>query len=207
MHLALDIGNVLCNVDFAKWLAKLKENHGVETDDARLFLNRIQPFQDLGHTTMRNELHYHFGIKPEDSDEALQSWYDAITPHNISLDYLKKFLDAGVRIAILSNIGHEHYSNIPNVLGQDINRCLHHMSCEVGQRKPSMLYYQSFLTMNPEFKGAIYVDDRPENLRAGVRAGLDARCLDTALMTEAEVIKIWDKIWDDLNYKTEPMIF
>jgi FMN phosphatase YigB (HAD superfamily) len=204
MHLCLDIGNVLCNVDFTKLLAKLKDNHGVEADDAWLFLNRIQPFQDLGHTTMRNELHYHFGIKPEDSTEVLQAWFDAITPHQISLGYLKKFLDSGVRIAILSNIGHEHYSNIPNVLGPDINRCLHHMSCDVGQRKPSMLYYQSFLSMNKAFHGAIYVDDRPENLRAGVRAGFDARCLDTALMTEKQVIGVWDKIWDDLNKDVLP---
>ena len=41
------------------------------------------------------------------------------------------------------------------------------MSYEVGARKPSKLYYQSFLLDHPEYKGCLYVDDLPQNLAVG----------------------------------------
>lgn len=197
-YLALDVGNVLCNVNFSELIKILWRDHNIDADDAAIFLSRIQPFQDLGHTSMLNEFNYHFRIRPENSVDLMRAWYESITPHEPSVRWLRKFLEQGVEIAILSNIGLEHYSNLPRLI-PEIMKCLHFMSCDVGARKPNILYYKTFLDLHPEFKNAIYIDDRPENLNAGNLAGLDARCLDTALMTPDAVEHVWQKIEEDLK--------
>jgi FMN phosphatase YigB (HAD superfamily) len=45
----------------------------------------------------------------------------------------------------------------------------------VGARKPSFIYYQSFLQMYPQFKECIYLDDNTENLNSSLKNGLSGR--------------------------------
>lgn len=42
-----------------------------------------------------------------------------------------------------------------------------HISYQVGARKPSKIYFQSFLLDHPGWAGAVYVDDRDDNLAVG----------------------------------------
>ena len=49
-YVCLDIGNVLCHVDFNVFLADVSESLNVTTEDAMYFLNRSQKLHDLGLT-------------------------------------------------------------------------------------------------------------------------------------------------------------
>ena len=68
-----------------------------------------------------------------------------------------------------------------------LSESVKHYSCEVGARKPSKLYYHSFLQMHPEFKGAIYVDDNKENLEASKEFGFITIRLDLLDMKKIEI--------------------
>jgi FMN phosphatase YigB (HAD superfamily) len=76
----------------------------------------------------------------------------------------------GYEIALVSNIGHEHKARIED--SRTFEKCIKFFSCDVGARKPTMLYYKTFLDMHPEFLGALYVDDLAENLAMGEKFGL-----------------------------------
>ena len=79
----------------------------------------------------------------------------------------------GLQVALLSNIGVEHAQMMERKLelGGFFPGAIKHFSCTVGARKPSMVYYQSFLLQNPQFKGCLYVDDMVDNLAASKAFG------------------------------------
>ena len=82
-----------------------------------------------------------------------------------------------LQVALLSNVGLEHAVQMARVLDIDsfFDKCVKHLSCHVGARKPTKLYYQSFLMQHPEFYGAAYLDDLQENLDASVPFGFRPR--------------------------------
>lgn len=171
-YLALDIGNVLVKVDIAEFLNTLSSTFNMPIEDCTRFLTRFQKPHDLGLTTMRRELEDRFDIGSDDLlvDELLACWDRSLTLNSdmiTMLSELKK--EVGLEIALLSNIGVEHAELIKNMLSYDecgfyFNH--EHFSCEVGARKPTKLFYQSFLMQYPDFHGCLYVDDLQENLDA-----------------------------------------
>ena len=82
-------------------------------------------------------------------------------------------LSHNLQVALLSNIGVEHAAMMNQVLqdGDFFQGAIKHFSCDVGARKPSKLFYQSFLQQHPEFVGSLYVDDLVENLEASRQFG------------------------------------
>ena len=42
-------------------------------------------------------------------------------------------------------------------------------------RKPMPKYYSQVLTHYPKFTGSVYLDDRPENIEAGIKAGFNGQ--------------------------------
>ena len=78
-----------------------------------------------------------------------------------------------MKVALLSNIGVEHAQMMETKLelGGFFPGAIKHFSCHVGARKPSMVYYQSFLLQHPEFFGCLYVDDVADNLNASKAFG------------------------------------
>lgn len=178
-YLALDVGNVLCHVDFDKILKLLSKSLNISMNEAIHFFNRTQKLHDLGITNLSDELSDHFSIKSEVLiKEILEEWNRCIVPDQDVLkeiEFLKNKYN--IKIAILSNIGFEHLSYIKEIM---INKyplfddCVHFFSCEVGARKPSLLYYQTFLSMYPEFKECVYLDDLDDNIKSGKSFGLNA---------------------------------
>ena len=82
------------------------------------------------------------------------------------------------QVALLSNVGLEHAIVMEKILDHHhlhsnkfFSKCVKHLSCQVGARKPTKLYYQSFLQQHPEFEGAAYLDDLQENLDMGKEFG------------------------------------
>lgn len=177
-YVCLDIGNVLCHVDFEPIVTGLSRTLNVSQADVMYFLRRVQKLHDLGLTNLSDELRDHFKIRSETIvSDLIAMWNSCI---RANADMLNSIYLLGksqeIKIAILSNIGFEHKDNLKNILSQYhqeliLDNAITHFSCDVGCRKPSLLYYQSFLQQYPEFKGAVYVDDLKENLASSEKFG------------------------------------
>ena len=174
-YVALDIGNVLCHVNFDNLLKEISDTLNLTLEDSLYFINRNQKLNDLGLTNLKKELHDHTGIVSEVTiSRIMTSWNETVYANPVVLGMFNKMIaENELQVALLSNIGHEHAHVMEHVLGVGgfFNHAIKHFSCDVGARKPTALYYQSFLMEHPEFEGCVYVDDVLENLTAGVRFG------------------------------------
>ncbi len=175
-RLAIDIGNVICDVNFGPFIAELSKALNVSTSDVDYFLNRTQKLHDLGLTHMSDELRDHFKIKSQPVVDILMAkWRETIRPNDVVIAAIKDLLNNNVRVALLSNMGFEHSELMRSALTSDIyDNCIRFFSCHVGARKPTMLYYKMFLDMHPDFGQCVYLDDRIENIAAGRDFGFDA---------------------------------
>lgn len=171
-YVCFDIGNVIYHVDFNPLLNKLSSRFNITKDEANKFLNNNQKRCDLGFSTIEEELSHRFAIK---SDillaEYVALWMQSIKPNYDMLYLLSSLLNDGVKIAILSNMGYEHYNELIKSFTVRDN-VISFFSCFVGARKPTFIYYSIFLNLHPEFANAFYVDDLQENLDTGAKFGL-----------------------------------
>ena len=200
-YICLDIGNVLLDCNFTKFFERMQE-HNVSQPRVWEFMERVQPHQDLGIVSLEREMKLHFDM--HDVSAAMDSWRDCLKRNEVSLGHLSSMLDAGVNVALLSNMGADHHALLSNLFEGLYERCIQFISCDVGARKPTRIYYQSFLTTHPDFRGCVYVDDRMENLGTGNRMGFNSQHLDTSKMDAAQLGMRWaeikhlvdpDKVW------------
>lgn len=171
---ALDIGNVLVHVNFKPFVEALSKSLNITVEDAEYFMNRTCKLHDMGLTCMEDELKDHFHIKSQPTlKELLIIWNNSIsTNFTIYNKLLTWVLEKDLQVALLSNVGLEHAKVMEEILGlNNIPNLIRHFSCQVGARKPNVLYYQSFLHLHPEFHGCAYIDDLQENLDIGVKFG------------------------------------
>lgn len=197
--LAVDLGNVICEVNFDSFLKELSRSLNVSMDDVNYFLNRTQKLHDLGLTVISDELRDHFKIKsPAIIEKLMEEWSNTVTANASMISFLTELIHSdNVKIALLSNIGVEHAALMQKLLTKDVyDYSIKFFSCEVGARKPSMLYYKTFLDMHPEFKGALYLDDRIDNIESGNKFGfnsfhfvLDNHKHSSSLAKEISIIK------------------
>lgn len=175
-YIVLDIGNVLVNQDLEPFAKALSIQMNISKQDAHHFINRIQKKQDLGISSIRDEIATHFDIKSEYIvDNLIDAWNIVITPNYTSIEFFSKLIEEEkYEVALLSNLGFEHMNLVKRMMGEYAvyKRSTHHFSCNVGARKPSLLYYKTFLDLYPKFGGASYLDDLEENLNAGEESGL-----------------------------------
>lgn len=174
-YLALDIGNVICHVELKVFLQDLSQIANISLEEALYFTNRHQKVHDLGLTSMKNDMKEYLKIQsPVIINKLLASWDECILTNYEVLDAFNHLADNHeVQIALLSNIGPEHAELMDRRLSHNgfLNKSIKHFSCEIGARKPTDLFYQSFLWTHPEFKGCVYVDDALENLATGKKFG------------------------------------
>jgi FMN phosphatase YigB (HAD superfamily) len=172
-YLALDIGNVLCNVKQEEFVHLVSEKMNLSTDQVVRSMNRFWELHDVGFTNIRDELIDTFGVKSEIIlRDLLDAWDRVISPNYEAINAISKLIDdKNLRVALLSNMGVEHMKSMEYCLLPIYNTAIKHFSCEVGARKPSKLFFQSFLMEHPEFKGCIYVDDIRANLDAATKMG------------------------------------
>ena len=143
-YLALDIGNVIVDCDlnsFFTYMSQIVDNPK-SYEEAFVICEEMQPRLDLGITTIDTELDRiclgHGGHR----NKMKELWLGAIKPVPQINEILLELISDGVKIALLSNVGIDHAAVMRKVL--PIDNCLQHFSCEVGARKPSKLYFQSF---------------------------------------------------------------
>jgi FMN phosphatase YigB (HAD superfamily) len=175
IYVAFDVGNVLVHADFHPFLKQLSKSLNLTIEEANYFMNRTQTLHDLGCTKMADELRDHFKIKsPVIIEDLTAYWNEVVTPADYVLSRLNTFRKKhDLRIALLSNVGLEHAIRMEHVLSQGdfFQDAVKHFSCHVGARKPTYLYYQSFLQMHPEWQGCPYIDDLQENLDVSKQFG------------------------------------
>lgn len=181
-HLCLDIGNVLVNLNMEPFAKALSKQMNLSKEETWHFINRIQKKQDVGLTSIRDEMCVHFDIKSEYIlDDLIEAWHSIVVPNRQSIDFMNKLvIDDNIQIALLSNIGYEHVSYFDNILSNEpvYTKSIHHFSCDVGARKPTSIYYKIFLDEHPEFRGALYLDDLLENLATGSKMGFQTMLWD-----------------------------
>ena len=174
-YAAFDVGNVLFNVNFPGFINKMSKTLNISVEDATYFMNRSQKLHDLGLTIMKDELIDHLHIKSSVlREELIQDWNRCITPADWILEKIEALCTShDIQVAFLSNVGLEHAVRMREMLSpyQFFRNGITHFSCEVGARKPTVLYYQSFLQLHPEFQGCPYFDDLKENLEVGASFG------------------------------------
>lgn len=175
-YLALDIGNVLCDIDFSPLFDVLSTSLNKSENDVMYFLNRTQKLHDLGLTGLSDELHDHFHIKDEELiNKILTSWNKCVTPNKAAISGITALSsEFNLKIALLSNIGIDHSYHVKKLFKQYpvLDNSMHFFSCEVGARKPTPIFYKTFLDLNPEFKNCIYIDDLQENLDSATKFGM-----------------------------------
>lgn len=178
MNICFDIGNVLFRIDFDMFLNKLSAIKNISRADAYHFLERNQGLHDLGITKLQDEFSDHFGIKSDYViSELLTAWDNCLIPDNDAINFVNSLSEnLNNNIALVSNIGFNHLNYLINggyTYGRIsnnylvIDNCCKFFSCNVGARKPSYVYFNTFLNMYPKFHGALYIDDRDDNLETG----------------------------------------
>jgi FMN phosphatase YigB (HAD superfamily) len=195
-YVAIDIGNVICDMHFDNFLLTLSKYLKVDKQDAFDILSKMQRAQDLGLTTVEEELAYTHRLNHKKISIMVDKWNETMTTNKTVADNILDLMSKDVKVALLSNMGREHAAVIRSILSPQLyDNCISFLSCDVGARKPTFLYYKTFLEMYPEFNGCVYIDDRKENIDASIPFGFEA-CLfglDT-FKTSEEMLEIFQCI-------------
>ncbi len=181
-YLALDIGQVIYDIDLDSFIEELRTKLNSEINnvynsarnrhyDPEAFVLDLHGQQDVGLTTVERALKDTFGFTTTETNQLVEEWEKIPQPNEEMMAWIKKLEENGVKIALLSNIGKTHARLLGEKFPETYANKVLHLSCEVGARKPSKLYYQSFLMDHPEFKGCLYLDDRQENIEVGNKYG------------------------------------
>lgn len=173
-----DIGNVLTHLNLDAFTNALMElGHIERREEGDLFMRGIQAGCDIGIFNVRESvLSYFKEISHDDLEKLNHVWLDSVTPCPEMGLLLANLKEQGFEIYLLSNIGWEHAEHVRKFYG--FNLCKEHFSCEVGARKPSKLFFSSFINENPDYRGVKYFDDLKENVRTALKYGLDAEVFD-----------------------------
>lgn len=180
--IALDIGNVLVHFDVQNMVDKLSKfvtgySEEVKKEVALSALERVQASHDLGLLNFKHAME-EFLIRQDKSmtlesrqlsngaDELVEYWNNIVKLDNSIINFIKKLKENNVKIALLSNMGKEHYQHLKKIFPELFEDSIEFISFQVGARKPTKLYYHLFVQEYPEFRHALYLDDLQENLDA-----------------------------------------
>lgn len=193
--IAFDIGNVLVDVHLNKFIDLLKITGAINLySEGMRFLEEIQPYQDLGLIDIKKSL-LKFNLNDPASRKLIDCWNsETISFNQKMIDLIIDLQKQNYDIALLSNIGFNHAKEIRK--NEVLNKLKLHFSCEVGARKPTKLFYQSFLLQYPDFKGCLFVDDIEENLKMAQNFGFQIYKFDlssdiTKINLEKEIEKLF----------------
>lgn len=178
-YICLDIGNVICKVDFTNFTKRMVELLNITSEAAWQFLVDVQPAHDRGLIYIDEALTQSYMPSKAVRKELVEEWNKTVVVDPRMLAWMQALLEKDVEIALLSNMGWEHAAIISDIISPKIyEQCQSFLSCHNGYRKPMQEYYAKVASQNSRFNGSVYLDDRPENVEAGVKAGLNAQLFD-----------------------------
>ena len=172
--IAFDIGNVLVKVNlWSLGIALVEHGYLDAASNFFPFWNYVSPMIDIGVTDVKNELVNNFDVNTNDLNTIMNAWAITVQPVKEITDLISE-LQKKYNIALLSNIGLDRVEYLRLQFPPVYNKCIQHFSCEVGARKPSKLFFQSFLIDYPEFRGCVFIDDKEENVAMAKAMGFNA---------------------------------
>jgi FMN phosphatase YigB (HAD superfamily) len=184
-YIALDIGNVLLHFDVNDMVKEMSQfvigyqDNKIKEEIALSTLERIQASHDVGLLNFKHAVEeflirqdlvksYQPNTLSADAKYLINKWNDFIKPNQHMLNFLKKLKENKVKIALLSNMGKEHYNYIKSTYPDIFSHSIEFVSFKVGARKPTKLYYSLFIQEYPDFKHCLYLDDIQDNIDASV---------------------------------------
>ncbi len=175
IHFILDIGNVLVKVDYKPLVDKLLELEIIQdTCEGYDFINNTAGILDCGLISMRGCLEMYFrGASNRQKDEILDVWESGVLELNYEMIDLWEENINTYYCTLASNISKEH-AKVLQSKHSIFNTIESLFSYKYGARKPSQLFYNEIIKLTKlkkrfrsgEYKGALYVDDSIENLKA-----------------------------------------
>ena len=203
-YICLDIGNVICRIDFNKFISKISMDLCESAIRIKKKINYDQRAHDIGLLNLRETLENNLDItSPDVLDRILIEWNKMIVFDRSILDRFQNMSDKyGLKIALLSNLGFEHTilvrEKLSNSSFEVFKNSIKYLSCEVGARKPQSIFFQSFLLRYPMFQGCIYLDDLQENLDASEPFGFRTMNFDLSTMGEDVISTKLDEIENEI---------
>ena len=167
--ICFDLGNVIIECDVDKFYDQMKDYFSEEKYKQLIAMRDIiQTQHDLGIMTYRNFFeHFDASLSKENLNQILQLWDDAIQPNKEMVDMIYDFKKNHGKnsTAFLSNVGFEHSQKLLKTCPDLFQDSLIHFSYQVGARKPTKLYFQSFLNEVPKHikSNHLFIDDREDN--------------------------------------------
>src|SRR5690606_25313186 len=147
-------------------------------EDCTAYIEYILGMADIGLFTIKQafeNLLVFRDKKPELLEGMLDLWSKIIIEVPEMTDLIKRLKDKHkIRIALLSNISYEHSLIFRNKFDPIFNSCITHFSCNIGAKKPSKIYFQSFLYDNIGFRGSLFFDDVESNVIEAQNQGFKA---------------------------------
>lgn len=178
-YICLDIGNVICKVDFTNFTTQMSEMLNITPEAAWQFLVDVQPAHDRGLVYIDEALTQSYMPSKTMRKKLVEEWNKTVVADQRMLAWMQSLLEKEVEIALLSNMGWEHAAIIGDILTPKLyEQCQALLSCNIKMRKPMPEYYQMAFSLHPKFSQSVYLDDRPENVEAGLKAGLKAHLFD-----------------------------
>lgn len=193
--LILDIGNVLVTVKMDRvfdefWYASICSRREAET-----FMKNVCKIVHLGlmdlsgamDTMMRTY------VNAMQKQRVISCWCSdkCITKNEKILDYVYDLAENNkARITLASNICFDHMNYIKTIHPLFTNKnvkCIY--SCEVGAIKPQQAFYDILLNETFIDDEILYVEDREENISAGIKFSLDTYKFNSLEQKEEEFIE------------------
>lgn len=169
-YIAFDLGNVLLDVENMSDVFEAKEVNLININERLDFTGLI----DIRDIFSSNLDRFQFGSRFELVD-IINYWNSLIKPNSIMVEFIKKLKEMNISIAYLSNIGRCHLEYLTANYSEFMDLAdVKFMSCNVGAAKPSLIYFQSFLTKYNKYRWCYYFDDRKENVDMANNCGLNA---------------------------------
>jgi FMN phosphatase YigB (HAD superfamily) len=168
-RVAFDIGNVLFHFDLNPLFDFLIEKNIFEnTSLAYEFMGgSFQHSQEIGLYNIKQSF---YKLNPKLSINTLNQihdrWMETFSPSLPMIDIVEELINKNYKVALLSNIGPDHAQAVREKC-KIFADCIQHFSCEVGARKPTRLYYQSFFIQYGWPNNSLYFDDREDNILMG----------------------------------------
>jgi len=174
--ICFDLGNVIIECDVDRFYDQMKDFFSEEKYKQLIAMRDIiQTQHDLGIVTYQNFFeHFDMSLSKEKVNQILELWNQAVKPNDEMVNFICRFKQGRKSaIAFLSNIGYEHSKHLTESCPELFENTLLHFSCEVGARKPTKLYFQSFLKEVPDHlpKTHLFIDDREDNCAMALRLG------------------------------------
>lgn len=165
-NVAFDIGNVLFRFDITPLMNLLISLNIVDNTAAAVSFigGSFMHSQELGLHTIKQSF---YKLNPKLNEQTLQdirdSWMKTFSQSLPMIDLVEELIYNDYNVALLSNIGPDHAMLVRDNC-KIFNKCIQHFSCEVGARKPTRLFFQSFLIQYGWGKEVKYFDDRQDNI-------------------------------------------